>query len=214
VWRVVPQAAVTIALVATAFSLLTMRNEINETAASILVAVVFGVATVVQLRQSQRRQHTVGLITAFQSTEVLAAADTWMATRISRRHRVEAGIPADDERHVISMLDYYEFLSSLALRGLIDVPLLLDLRGGTMARCHEVCVDYIADRREHVGPELYSCFELFVGEYARRAVRGQLPPVRTGPPDRDGAAVAGRGDAGPGDAPATGLAEVMNVPRG
>jgi hypothetical protein len=213
VWRVVAQAAAAIALAAIAFGFLTTRDDVNETAASILVALVFGVATVVQLRQAQRRQHTVGLITAFQSTEVLAAADTWMATRISTRRRVDAEIAAGDERHVISMLDYYEFLATLAMRGLIDVPLLLDLRGGAMARCLDICRAYIADRREHVAPGLYGCFELFVSEYSRRAGRGQ-PPVGTRPPDRAGDATAGGRDATPGTAPAPGLADVTHAPRG
>jgi hypothetical protein len=48
---------------------------------------------------------------------VLATADTWMAARIASHRPVEPGVPADHERHVITMLDCCEFLSSLALRG-------------------------------------------------------------------------------------------------
>jgi hypothetical protein len=168
VLRMAVQGGVVAALAGTAFGFLSVRNEINETAASVLVAVVFGVATVLQLRQSQRRQHTVELITSFQSSEVLSAADTWMATRIASHRPIELDVPPGDERYVIIMLDYYVFLSSLALRGLVDVPLLLSLRGGAMARCHDICRAYIEDRRANVGADLYLRFSMFVAGYSHR----------------------------------------------
>lgn len=156
-------------LAAAAFAFVSSGAAVDETAASVLVAVVFGVTTVLQLRQSQRRQHTVELITGFQNSEVLAAADTWMTTQIGSRRQVAIDIPPADERHVIAILDYYEFLSSLAIRGLVDVSLLLSLRGGTMLRCYAVCRTYVEHRRRTVGGELYQSFGLFVEEYGRRA---------------------------------------------
>jgi len=163
------------AVAALAFAGLTViRNSsgINETAASILVAVVFGAATVFQQRQSQRRQHTVELITAFQNTERLSTADTWMAARIKSRRAVDPDVPPDDEHQVIAMLDYYEFLAVLALRGLVDVPLLLNQRGGAMTRCFHLCRAYVEDRRETVGPELYWSIDLLTREYERRTGAG------------------------------------------
>jgi hypothetical protein len=189
VLRVAAQGGLVAALAVAGFTVLSTGREINETAASVLIAVVFGVATVLQLRQSQRRQHTVELITVFQSSEALATADTWMAARIASHQPVEPDVPPDHERHVITLLDYYEFLSSLALRGLVDVPLLLSLRGGTMTRCYRICRRYVDDRRSNVGPELYHCFELFGAEYSRRARRGSRP------------AAAGRAPVGASQAP-------------
>lgn len=186
VLRVVVQGGVVAGLAVAAFSFLSSGNEVNETAASVLVAVVFGVATVLQLRQSQRRQHTVELITAFQSSEMLSAADTWMATRISTHRPIEVDVPAGDERYVIAMLDYYEFLSSLALRGLVDVPLLLSLRGGPMTRCRDLCRAYVDDRRASVGGELYRSFGLFVAEYTRRTRKAR--PGSVGPAPGEGSA--------------------------
>lgn len=180
--RLLTQAGVVALLVVAGFAFLSVGNAINETAASILVAVVFGVGTVLQLRQTQRRQHTVELLTNFQSTEALSAADMWMAQRIASHRQIETDLPFEEERHVIAMLDYYEFLSSLALRAFVDIPLLLSQRGGTMLRCLEICRDYITDRRATVGDELYGCFEVFVGEHARR-MRGrpQQPPITEKP---------------------------------
>jgi hypothetical protein len=159
--RVAAQGIAVAALAVAVFLFLRTSGDINETAASILVAVVFGAVTVFQQRQAQRRQHTVGLLTAFQSADQLAAADIWMATRISRGQEVGADIGRADERHVITMLDYYEFLAVLALRGLVDTPLLVRLRGGTMSRCFYLCRGYIEDRRRHAGPEIYRCLEEF-----------------------------------------------------
>jgi hypothetical protein len=181
VLRLAIQAVMVAAAALAGFAFLSIGNAINETAASILVAVVFGVATVLQLRQSQRRQYTVTLLTNLQSTETLWAADMWMAQRIASHRPIDADVPADDMRHVISLLDYYEFLASLALRGSIEIPLLMNLRGGTMSRCYDLCRDYITDCRAHIGAELYISFDTFVDEYVRHHT---LSPTRT--PDTTG----------------------------
>lgn len=152
-----------------AFVIVDVGPDIDETAASILVAAVFGVATVLQLRQTQRRQHTIGLLTNFQSTESLNAADMWMAQRIATRLPIDDDLSPDDRRHVIAMLDYYEFLASLALRGFIDVPLLVELRCGAMRRSLHICWDYIMRCREEIGAELYRSLEIFVREHARHS---------------------------------------------
>ncbi|MGH3905484.1 MAG: DUF4760 domain-containing protein [Pseudonocardiaceae bacterium] len=159
------------ALATAVFIFLRASGDINETAASVLVAVVFGVVTFRQQRQAQRRQHTVGLITAFQTAQTLSAADVWMASRISSERKVDVDIAESDECHVIAILDYYEFLAVLALRGIVDTTLLISLRGGTMTRCFHLCHAYIEDRRVRVGAELYESLEIFATEYARRRNR-------------------------------------------
>ncbi|THV37161.1 DUF4760 domain-containing protein [Glycomyces buryatensis] len=156
------------------------RNDINDTAASVMVAVVFGATTVLQVRQSQRRQHTVDLITNFQSTETLAAADMWMAERIAAGRPVDADVTPDESLHAITILDYYEFLSMLGARGIIDVRLLLELRGGTMKRCFDTCRGYIEHRQAQVGDELYRYFETLIDVYADRL--GQERSAASGGP--------------------------------
>lgn len=175
----IPVLAVCVAaLTIGAFAALTASTEIDATAASVLVAVVFGVATVLQERQTQRRQHTIALIAVFQSADALSAADAWTAERITSGRPVGPDLPADELTHVVALLDYYEFLAVLAQRGLIDVPLLLELRGGAMARSFSICHSYIEDRRSRVWQGLYGCLELFSGLYARRM--GVAPTVPTG----------------------------------
>lgn len=179
--RLVVQAIGLAALAWTGFTFLRTGGEINETAASILIAVVFGAVTVLQQRQSQRRQYTVGLITAFQSADPLSQADVWMARRISAHRPVGADLTDDDEEHVLPLLDYYEFLAVLAVRGLVDVPLLLNLRGGTMTRCFELCRGYVEDRRVLAGGEVYQALELLATEYRRRTPVRRTGPVRSEP---------------------------------
>lgn len=173
--RLLAQAVVAALAAVGGFAFLNISDKIDETAASVLVAVVFGVATVLQLRQAQRRQHTVDLLTNFQSTDSLFAADMWMAERIASHRQIEVDVASEDARHVMAILDYYEFLSSLAIRGLVDTPLLLATRGGTMTRCLDICQAYIADRRAEVGDELYWSFEVFVEEHSRRNPSRRTP---------------------------------------
>lgn len=190
--RVTVLSVAVIVVVLLGFLALTASSRINPTAASILVAVILGVATVFQQRQIQRRQHTVKLLTSFQSSERLAAADAWMAERIRLGRPVPTDIGADDDARVIMLLDFYEFVANLAQRGMVDIPLLLDLRGGAMTRGFHTCHDYILDRRVKVAPDLYRCLEVFAGVYLRRT--GTAAPQRATPADAT-PATAERADA-------------------
>ncbi|MEU4312821.1 hypothetical protein [Nocardia sp. NPDC024068] len=158
----------------TGFVVLQANTAIDATAASVIVAGVFGSVTVLQHRQGQRRQYTVELIAAFQMTDQLAVADAWMARRIAAGLPITAEIGEADEPFVIAMLDYYEFLAVLAEQGVVDVALIRNLRGGTMTRCFDLCRSYIDDRRDRVGTELYRGLEIFT-DAAR-------PPVPSRPP--------------------------------
>jgi hypothetical protein len=167
--RLAIQAAAGAAIGIAVFAVLRTNDTIDATAASVLVAVFFGIFTVFQQRQAQRRQHTVELITAFQTSDQLSAADKWMVERITNARPVEVDVSPDDEGHVVVLLDYYEFLAVLAQRGMVDVPLLMDLRGGAMARCFRMCETYIDDRRLRVRTSLYFGLDMFVAAYTRRA---------------------------------------------
>jgi hypothetical protein len=180
-FRLLAQAGMVAVAALAGFAVLSIGDAITETAASVLVAVVFGAATVLQLRQSQRRQYTVGLLTNLQSTDTLSAADMWMAQRIASHQQVDDDVSTEDMRCVIALLDYYEFLSTLALRGFIDIPLLMNLRGGTMTRCYDICDTYITTCRSDIGAELYAGFETFVDEYARHMKHQTATPAATSP---------------------------------
>jgi hypothetical protein len=139
---------------------LSANTRIGAEPAAVLVAVVVGVATVWQQRQVQRRQHTITLLSALQ-TGRLADADEWMARRIATGPPVGPDLLDREHSHVLGLLDYYEFLAALAQRGLVDGPLLRDLRGGAMARCWTTCRPYVEDRRAVVAPTLYACLDEF-----------------------------------------------------
>ncbi|MFJ8962844.1 hypothetical protein ACIRG5_25995 [Lentzea sp. NPDC102401] len=181
-FRLLAQAGVVAVAAVVGFAFLSIGNVINETA-SVLVAVVFGVATVLQLRQAQRRHYTVGLLMNLQSTLTLSAADLWMAHR-----EIDDEVPAEDMQHVIALLDYYEFLSALAFRGFVEIPLLIDLRGGAMTRCYDLYRSYITKCRAEIGSVLYVGLETFVDEYARHVKHRILTPVAAPPDTLDGAA--------------------------
>ena len=165
--------------------LILIRNTtISATSASVLVAVAAGMATVLQQRQVQRRTDTITLITALQNGR-LAEADDWMAQRITAAAPVGPDLTATEHTHVMALLGYYEFLAVLAQRGLVDVPLLLDLRGGTMTRCFRLCRSYVTDRRHTIHLGLYSGLEVLTDTYARRvpyAVPTSRPPLDARPP--------------------------------
>lgn len=179
--RMAVLAAAAAALGLGAVLVLTANTRIDATSASVLVAVVAGSATVLQQRTVQRRTHTITLITALQNGR-LAQADDWMALRIATGRPVGPDLTAAEQPLAMGLLDYYEFLAVLAQRGLIDVPLLLDLRGGAMTRCYRLCHGYVADRRRTVSPGLYSSLEAFATAYARRLppdIAATLPEPRT-----------------------------------
>jgi hypothetical protein len=150
------------------FGVLNAIEVINATAASVLVAVVFGVVTIFQQRQSQRRQYTVDLLTVFFSGERISSATAWLAHREVTKKPVTREISVNDRDHVIAALDYYELIAVLALRGLVDVPIVLDLVGTSMARDFESCRSYIEHRRATNAPNIYSDLELFLAEYPSR----------------------------------------------
>lgn len=173
--RLTIQAAAAGAAGSAIFTALQASHSINTATASVIVAVVFGTVTILQQRSTQRQKYTVDLISAFQTAEKLAAADTWMANRIADNEAVTADISETDEPLVMALLDYYEFLAILSEQGVVDVPIIRSLRGGTMARCFRLCKPYIEDRRNRTGPEIYRALERFT-------TTARLPAVKP-PPD-------------------------------
>lgn len=143
-------------------------DVINATAASVLVAVVFGVVTIFQQRQSQRRQHTVDLLTEFLSADRISTATAWLADRRITQKPVTKEISASERSHVIAAFDYYELIATLALRGLVDVRIVVDLAGASMARDYESCRSYIEHRRVTDAPNLYREIEVFLARYSLR----------------------------------------------
>lgn len=145
-----------------AFLLLLRRADIDSTAASLLVGVALAAIGFLQTRQVERRQRTVEMIAALQTSDTLSAADCWMASRIASGVPVDDDIPHEDDQLVITLLDYYEFLCILAERGHLDGGLLVELRGAAMRRALSTCAGYVCARRMRVGEELYRRYDRFV----------------------------------------------------
>jgi hypothetical protein len=167
--------------------------DVDSTAASVLVAIVFGVATVILNQQAQRRRNTIDLVSKLVESDRVAGAELWLADRALRGQRITAEvIESPEDRHkVATVLDHYDLLSTLARRGLIDVGMVVDLHGGGMAWAFEQCRPYIEHRRSNDSPWLYSEYELFVLTYLktrnakRHAVVFAPTPRSAGPASED-----------------------------
>ena len=137
---------------------------------SIMVAIVFGIIGYRQNQLAQKKSHTVNLLENFSSNETLATADFQMTRLINNDKKLD-GYEIEDETdsYVINLLDYYEFLATSYIHGVLNQDILLHIRGGAMSRAHFVCEKYIDDRRKMLNaPNLYRNYENLVIEYRRR----------------------------------------------
>ena len=171
---VVAVLAVLVALAIIGVSL--QGDERNLTAISIAVAVVFGAITSVQNARMQRRDHTITLLSAFSTADVLSESDARIARVFAVHSSISGSVDAEIDLHLIRVLDYYEFICGAALRRHIDADMVTALRGHAMQIAYQACLPYIEERRQRYGPELYRAFETFVtqevGNPAAPAVRG------------------------------------------
>jgi uncharacterized protein DUF4760 len=141
--------------------------------------VVFGVATIFQQRQSQRREHTVQLLTEVLATGHVAAGIAWIADRQMNNEPIPEQMSTEERHHVRAALNYYELISALALRGQVDVRIVRHLIGSSMIRNFDACRSYIDYRRNTNAPKIYSDTELFLAEYCREPNKlGMLGQVK------------------------------------
>src|SRR5690349_5343209 len=117
-WRVLNSAARTIivtvgifGIVLAVYGVFNSLSATNATAASVLVAVVFGVATIFQQRQSQRREHTVHLLTEILGTGHVSAGIAWIVDRQINNEPITGQMSAEERHHIRVALDYYEVIS-------------------------------------------------------------------------------------------------------
>lgn len=75
-------------------------------------------------------------------------------------------MPDEVDNHLITLLDYYEFLATAYQEGSLDKHTILHTRGGPMARGFAVCEGYIRDRRKQLqAPNLYRNYENLVRDF-------------------------------------------------
>lgn len=139
--------------------------DVDLTALSIAVAVLFGAVSSYQNSSLQRRQHTVSVLASFSTAETLAASDAVVARLLANGTPITDSIPAEQDRHLINLLDFYEFVSRLSLVGALDTKLVLALRGSTIDRTWRLAQPYITARRTATGAVLYDAMEEFVNRY-------------------------------------------------
>lgn len=137
------------------------------TASSVAVGLVLGVIGFVENRRFQRRNLTVSLISNFMLNSDLSAADFFMTRQINTGKRFGDGAVSDeDDNHLITLLDYYEFLATAYQEGALDKQTILHTRGGPMARAFDVCAGYVRDRRQQLeAPNLYRNYENLVRDF-------------------------------------------------
>lgn len=137
-------------------------DSLDLTALSIAVATGFGAISSFQSAQMQRRQHTIDLLAAFQTADTLAASDAHVASLMRRTAHIDDDIDPEDDRYLINLLDYYEFISLSARNGHVDPATVVLLRGPAMVALWRCSSRYVTARRARYGPGLYAATEAFV----------------------------------------------------
>jgi hypothetical protein len=133
------------------------------TAASVLIGAVTWLVSHRREQGQARISHTADLIANISTSERLADANYSVTTLINSGGRPAlADIEPELELHVVTMLDYYEYIAELCMRGVVDKPTVVSLRGNLMRRTWDACSRYIADTRERQRRLVYIEFERFV----------------------------------------------------
>jgi hypothetical protein len=160
------------------------------TSCAILVALVTWWLAYQQARRSERVARTAEVIANLSTSEALAEA-TYQVTRlINNGQRVlYNSLDESAERHVVKILDYYEYICDLYESGVLSKATITSLRGNLMARTYDACEDYIGETRERQRRQVYAAFERFVGSLPARAADPPpaspgLPAASSAPPGR------------------------------
>ncbi|HTU74232.1 MAG TPA: hypothetical protein VMG38_12010 [Trebonia sp.] len=140
------------------------------TSCAVLVALVTWWVTYQQARRSERVTRTAEVIANLSISEPLAEA-TYQVTRlINNGERVlYRSLDESTERHLVKILDYYEYMCDLYESGVLSRATIASLRGNLMARTYDACEDYILETRRRQGRQVYAAFERFVQALPGRA---------------------------------------------
>lgn len=118
---------------------------------------------------SERKQYTLSLVMMLREVESLRDADTFMALSIRNGRTFHSDSVTDaEDRQLITLLDYYEFLAISLRHGYIEPKVIRHLRASPMVAAFRASRPYIEERRELLGREdLYEEYERFVEEVGR-----------------------------------------------
>lgn len=152
------------------------------TALSILAAITTWAVAFARDRAARKMSHTADVIANLSINERLAEATFQMSKRINERAKIIVeDLDLEAERHVVDILDYYEYLCELYYREVLDKGTIIHLRGRLMRRTFEICEEYIsAKRKAQQRPELYLRFEQLVTEKTQYAIQGAPADAKQG----------------------------------
>jgi len=154
-----------------------MRVDVGDilTSCAILVALITWWATFLQARRTERVARTAEVIANLSVSESLAEA-TYQVTRLinSNTRVLYSSLDESAERHIVKILDYYEYMCDLYESGILSKATIASLRGNLMARTWDTCEDYVQETRRRQGRQVYAAFERFVAGLPSRD-SGQTP---------------------------------------
>lgn len=131
---------------------------------SALTAVILYFLGYCERLRFERRQNTVTLMTKIYESGPLFESQIqfvqWIADGKIFDHD---DLDEHEERIIVPMLEYYDFLASASLNNSLDRKIVLTHRGAAMKATFKVVQEYIIKRRLRLGrPQLYAPYEKFV----------------------------------------------------
>jgi hypothetical protein len=148
-----------------------MQVNVGEllTSGAILVALATWWLTFQQARRSEKIARTAEVIANLSVSDSLAEA-TFQVTRLINDGRKVTYNTLDQtaERHVVKILDYYEYMCELYESGILSKATIVALRGRLMVRTWDTCEHYILETRRRQKREIYSAFGRFVQDIRAR----------------------------------------------
>ncbi len=133
------------------------------TLVSLVVGIVLASVGYLQTNTQALTNRTLDLLSNISLNENIAESDLRMARWIKAGERFTGEVDVEKDRHIINLLDYYEFVGVAWEQGAVHEETLMVARCGPMIRAYEVNRQYIADRRRTLGaPNLYRRLEHLV----------------------------------------------------
>jgi hypothetical protein len=133
------------------------------TSGAILVALVTWWVTFQQARRSEKIARTARVIENLSVSDSLAEATYQVTKLINDAKKISYNtLDPATERHVVKILDYYEYMCELYESGILSKATITTLRGRLMIRTWDTCQHYILETRNRQQREIYSSFERFV----------------------------------------------------
>lgn len=140
------------------------------TSVPILIVLVTFVVGYLERRFSDRRRRTLEFLVAIIEDEgPIHNANIEIAIWISKGRVIENDdIDSDEDKKIMTLIDYYDVISDTAMRGVVDKEMIILHLGGRMRSAYKMVAKYIEARRVTLGrPGLYKPFEDFLTKHIK-----------------------------------------------